>query len=690
VCSAGALNLDAQRAWSDPTSGPESTLGVEVAPHDPALDARIASLVRAERKPAPATRPATPSGPRQKSVLKRSPASTLPSIGAYASEPIPATSAASAANSTPAKSSPAEKVGQDGWRAATTPAPGLILAPAHEPVPQGEAKEQGAPTLADSAADSVAEPELAAPQIAAESPEEPALIASLPTDDAKASSAKSPTAISAGEDAARAEADRSEPSKPLLVEESEDETLAPIDELSETPAPADDGPGDGRIDDLGEKKPDDEPAISTDAAVPLGEPDRIEVRAKNAPTPVDPNPYREAEPAKTAPPQTAAAPPAPLTRNQKLLRDKVRRVLKYYYDRPLNTGNRSPWEVMHCMLSYELHSRIRQEGPTGAPITAVGWLCFNQPCKGRTLLYLNEDQDLRVKVGPALQGHQGQLLALLAQARVRSDYPIKVQGKDFTIKDLIEVEKVTCYPRTELTFKLIGLLNYLDMNAQWVNDQGMTWNFPTLINEEIRQPIRTAACGGMHRLSGLTLSVKKRKKLGLPVDGEYAKAQQFVANYQNYAYRLQNPDGSFSTEWFRGPGDEPDIDRRLKTTGHTLEWLLYASSEDQLTYFRTVRAVNYLTNILWANRTRDWEAGPLGHALHALVVYDRLALAKYDATPAIDPASPTANAPVAKAPEARPLSQAPQSTTKQGVKTAPTARRPVAQQTPARVRRQRR
>jgi hypothetical protein len=370
---------------------------------------------------------------------------------------------------------------------------------------------------------------------------------------------------------------------------------------------------------------------------PVGEPDRIEQPDESVAPPSDTESYQEPE---EIPPRGRR----PLSRNQIALRNKVRRVLKYYYDQPLNTGDRSPWEVMHCMLAYEVHSRVLKGGPSGEPITAVGWLCFNQPCKGRSLLYLNGDGAMRVKVGPALQGHHGQLLALLAQARVRSDYPMRVEGQEFTVADLIEMEKLTCYPKTELTFKLIGLQRYLELDARWMNDQGLAWDFPTLLHEEMQQPVRTAACGGTHRLSGLILTVKKRQRSGRPVDGQYAAAQKFVANYQNYAYRLQNADGSFSTEWFKGPGAEADIDRRLKTTGHQLEFLLYAAGPDQLTYYRTVRAVNYLTNILWANKGRAWEAGPLGHALHALVLYDRLTFAPYDQ------AEP---APLAARPEAR-------------------------------------
>lgn len=446
--------------------------------------------------------------------------------------------------------------------------------------------------------------------------------------------------------APQAPVEADDPSGPMLVPsqgpapadestatENVDE-LAPIDELSETPAPASDAPGDPvepeytgtAIADarMPEARPlSSAPKLGDAALTPIGEPDRIAAPDLKAP-PANPESFQDAEPTPSAP----AASLPPLSRNQRALRDKVRNVLKHYYNRPLSTVDRSPWEIMHAMLSYEVHSRVLQADRQ--PITAVGWLCFNQPCEKRSLLYLNEDGAMRVKVGPALQGHHGQLLALLAQARVRSDYPMKVEGRDFTVADLIEMEKATCYPRTELTFKLIGLQRYLDINAKWVNDQGMAWDFPTLVREELRQPVRTAACGGTHRLGGLALAVKKRRTSGLPVDGVYAEAEKHVANYQNYAYSLQNPDGSFSTEWFKGPGREEDVDRRLKTTGHTLEWLLYSGSEKQLSHYRTVRAVNYLANIMYSNRTRDWEAGPLGHAIHALVLYDRLAFAKYD------------------------------------------------------------
>ena len=88
-------------------------------------------------------------------------------------------------------------------------------------------------------------------------------------------------------------------------------------------------------------------------------------------------------PAAKEPAQTSAA---ALEADEKSAR-KVRRVIKSYYSQPLNSRENDPWECMHGMLAYGVHSQIRQGGPQGKPITLVGWLCYNRPCKGFTLLY---------------------------------------------------------------------------------------------------------------------------------------------------------------------------------------------------------------------------------------------------------------------------------------------------------------
>lgn len=329
-------------------------------------------------------------------------------------------------------------------------------------------------------------------------------------------------------------------------------------------------------------------------------------------------------------PAKPTEPPQPLSRGLRNLRSRMRTVLSFYYRKPLNTVEHDPWELMHGMLAYELHSRVRDGGPKGPYMTSIGHLCFNRASKRQQMMMVDGDGRLDVRVGVGLQGHKGQLLAMLAQCNVSPEYPIRVDSRDFTIRDLSESEQRSCYAKTELTFKLIGLGHYLGSDAKWLNEQGESWDIPRLIREEREQPIRGAACGGTHRLAGLSLAFRRREARGESLDGEYAQAARFVSQYQSYAFKLQNDDGSLSTEWFRGPGKEEDIDRRLRTTGHLLEWLVYSLPDDQLRSYRTVKAVNYLTNLLAGNADHEWHLGSIGHAVHALVLYDKRVFRPHD------------------------------------------------------------
>ncbi|MCH2118194.1 MAG: hypothetical protein MK161_10920 [Pirellulales bacterium] len=313
-----------------------------------------------------------------------------------------------------------------------------------------------------------------------------------------------------------------------------------------------------------------------------------------------------------------------------------------YYKRPLNSRDHDPWEIMHGMLAYGVHSRILRDGPRGQPITAVGWLCYNRTCKNKTLLYVNNDNELRARWGVGLQGHYGQFLAMLAQCRVTENYPIRVNNQQFSVDDLIAAEKKTCHAGEELSFKLISLMHYCPSDVVWLNERGSKWDIPRLIREELKQPVRGAPCGGTHRLGGLSLAVRTRQMRNEPIDGEYLRAKEFIDKYERYALQFQNSDGSFSTEWFRGAGNDEDKNRRIKTSGHILEWLMYTLDDEELYPSKIVRAVDYLATLMARDYRHDWEVGPLSHAIHALVLYDERVFQIHDA---FEKAKPT---PVAK------------------------------------------
>jgi len=300
------------------------------------------------------------------------------------------------------------------------------------------------------------------------------------------------------------------------------------------------------------------------------------------------------------------------------LQEPVKRCLAYHFHRPDAFSRRCPWEVMHCVVGFGVDAPLRSGEER---CNAVAWLCENLPCDGMRMLYVNNGR-LGVRMGPGYQGHAGQFLSILAQSRVRLDYPMIVDGHLLTVADLVEYEQLTCRSETELSFKLIAFSHYLDTDATWKNQRGETWDIPRLIRAELAQPVVGACCGGTHRLMGLSYAVRKRETSDKPITGQWRRAKKYIEDFHEYTFALQNDDGSFSTNWFRRPEDWGGVDRKVNTTGHTLEWLVYSLPREELTDRRVVGAVRFLTNVLWENRHRSWHMGHLGHALHALAMYD--------------------------------------------------------------------
>jgi hypothetical protein len=321
---------------------------------------------------------------------------------------------------------------------------------------------------------------------------------------------------------------------------------------------------------------------------------------------------------------TGMAPPR--TARFENLRKRIAQTLATYQRRPLNTADNTPWEVMHGFIAFGIPTQLRVGGPRGDLVNAIGWSNMGGRCRGQVMLAASGDRLTALK-GFGVQGHSAQYLAILAQCRVAANSPIVLNGKAFTVADLIEEEKLACKEQTELTFALIALAHYLPSDATWKSRDGKEWSLPKLVEEEIVQPIRGAPCGGTHRLFGLAYGCQRRIKATGQLDGVYLRADKYVRDYQQFALtKLQNRDGSFSTEWFKYPADrKDDIDRKIQTTGHILEWLVASLDQEQLYDNRVVAAAEYLSSALLREPSREWKLGPLGHALHALNIYQERA-----------------------------------------------------------------
>jgi hypothetical protein len=318
-------------------------------------------------------------------------------------------------------------------------------------------------------------------------------------------------------------------------------------------------------------------------------------------------------------PQQEAAPT--FTLDQLALRQKINRVLAHYRTRHLNTRDHNPWEVMHAFVAFNVDTQIRRGGPYGPPVSAIGWMLWGGRCKEQQMLFLEGGRP-RAAEGVGVQGHPAQLLAILAQSGVSPQTPMRLEGKDFTLQDLIDEEMLDCREGIELTFKLISFAHYLPSDETWYNRDGELWSIPRIINQEIKAPVRGAACGGTHRLFGISYAYLVRQNEGKPLDGEFLRAHNHIAQYHRYARTLRNRDGSFSTKWFERPENRPDIDRKIQTTGHIAEWLILSLPDEELLEPGMTKTVDFLATSLLNEPYRAWSIGPMGHALHALLMYD--------------------------------------------------------------------
>jgi hypothetical protein len=272
---------------------------------------------------------------------------------------------------------------------------------------------------------------------------------------------------------------------------------------------------------------------------------------------------------------------------------------------------------MHAALPFGVESEVIAGNRR---VNTLGWLAFNGTC-GKQNMFQPTRQGFRPNVGPGVQGHEGQFLAILAQSRVPGDYPLQINRRQYSVMDLARYEMSTCREKSELTFKLIGLSFYLEPEQRWRDNRGQTWNLEKMVAEELAQPINGAACGGVHRLMGLSYSIIQRQEAGQPITGHWSRAEAYLNDYVNYALSLQNPDGSFSTNWFESRGMQPDVERKVQTTGHILEWLVYTIPDEHLRSNRIHLSLEFLLNSVGREPQRDWPIGPRSHALRAMSVY---------------------------------------------------------------------
>ncbi|MCH8830903.1 MAG: hypothetical protein IID45_15115, partial [Planctomycetes bacterium] len=173
----------------------------------------------------------------------------------------------------------------------------------------------------------------------------------------------------------------------------------------------------------------------------------------------------------------------------------------------------------------------------------------------------------------------------------------------------------------EITWTLWALSHYLGADARWENKYGEAWSIDRLVRMQTQAPTGDAACGGTHGLFALTYARNVYLKTGRPLRGVWLAADQKIQRYIAEAKESQNADGTFSSNYFQSRGYSNNFEKRLNTSGHTLEFLLLALPKKRMKEKWIRNGVKAIARDLIVNKRVPVKCASLYHALDGLVLY---------------------------------------------------------------------
>jgi hypothetical protein len=314
---------------------------------------------------------------------------------------------------------------------------------------------------------------------------------------------------------------------------------------------------------------------------------------------------------------------APLPSDEQL-RERVDRAIEFTYtNRHLSTKDQAAWQIVHGALAYGRGFQIYHDGQL---VPAIAYLLDGGSMRGWVLRKGDHGLEAVLEAGSKTgQGHEDQWLGYLSQCGLKLDEQIKAGGQTYTVRDLLTQAQWDIYDGMEATWTLMAATEYLPPDAEWTAKDGSTWNIPRIVAMETKQDLADSACGGTHRLYALTKAVNRHLDGGGTLEedpnGAWRQADKKIRDSVAAARAYQQPDGSFSTNYFSRAAASPEIDTRISTTGHVLEFLMVALDDEELQKPWVTRAVAHLVDCLEKTKDFDLECGALYHAAHALMLY---------------------------------------------------------------------
>jgi hypothetical protein len=312
------------------------------------------------------------------------------------------------------------------------------------------------------------------------------------------------------------------------------------------------------------------------------------------------------------PPSTDAATP---------LQRRVEAAIRNVRSRSLLRNN-AFWTVFHGILGLGPGVEL-VEPKSGRRVNALDYVCDGGELRGLSFQPSPYGVDVITMRDSQGQGHQDQFIAEMAQWGMPADRRLRVQGRDYAFRDFVRHSQMRARTTAdqELSWTVMIVAQYVGTDAAWTNERGEKLRLEDLVRYELDASVEKAACGGTHRLFGLSWTYHLHLKKGGKTEGVWKDVAEKTARYAAKAKEYQNADGSLSTESFEGRGSNPDRQARINTTGHVLEWLALALSDEELKAAWVQEAVSALSLLILDMQDAPIDSGSMYHAVHGLYLY---------------------------------------------------------------------
>lgn len=349
------------------------------------------------------------------------------------------------------------------------------------------------------------------------------------------------------------------------------------------------------------------------------------VIAASSCAPSDPNPRSKGNGSVEVKPDPADVPQP--------LKTRIEAALEAVRQRDLETTY-GFWTIFHGILGVGPEKMTLLKRDTGDRVNAIDYICKGNPVRGLKFVVTPHGLDVETAKLPAGdvaifvgQGHQDQFVSEMVQWGLPADKSFVVEGKNFKFQDFINHSKMraSVTQKQELSWAIIIIGQHFGTDISWTNERQEKLHYEDVVRYELNEPIESAACGGTHRLFGLTWALYLHRNRGGKLEGVWKDVAAKLEQHKQIAKKNRNRDGCFSTDYFKGPGDIKESQLRISTTGHILEWLALCMTDLELREDWVQEAAGALAMQILESRNEGIEGGALYHAAHGLnIFYDRV------------------------------------------------------------------